>query len=64
MRAAMLCGLCVLANVVESTAQTAEFELPEAVVESQFDAYNRHDADCVAAAFAPDVESELLAIPP
>jgi hypothetical protein len=30
------------------------------VVESQFDAYNRHDADGVAAAFAPDVEIRTL----
>jgi uncharacterized protein (TIGR02246 family) len=60
MRAVMLGCLCVLANVVESAGQASEPERPEAVVERQFDAYNRHDADALAAAFAPDVEIRTL----
>lgn len=55
----LLCAMWLLAAVAQGSAQELK-ERPDLIVQRQFDAYNRHDADGVVAAFAPDAEVRTL----
>jgi hypothetical protein len=60
MKSIILGGFGLLMALGDRAAQQPRADPPEMVVQRQFEAYNRHDADAFAAAFASD--GEVLAL--